>query len=70
MGRRKRKTVMTGAHNGAFEVRAITIGQNLADHPTTANVETDRRLGMVDVLRPAFDDMRRDPIDKAAQLAR
>ena len=62
---------MAAAKASLFEVFAIAIGQNLTDQSAVGiNVETDRRLGMIDVLRPAFDDMRRDPIDKAAQLAR
>ena len=55
---------------GPFKIVAIAIGENLADQSAAnVNVETDRRCGVVDVLRPALDDMRRYPIDKAAQVA-
>ncbi len=66
---REHEGVPTAADAGAFEIAAIAIGQNLTDQSAAdINVETDRRFGMIDVLRPAFDDVRRDPVDKAAQI--
>lgn len=48
------KVVTAGAEAGAFEVFAIAVGQNLADELARGlNVETDRRLGMIEILRPA-----------------
>ena len=63
------KAVMTAADAGLLEILAITIGQYLTNQSVAGkDVQTNRRLRMIDVLRPAFNDMRRDPIDKAAQL--
>jgi len=62
--------VAAAADAGVFEVLAITIGENLPEQSSAGeNVETDRRFGMVGVLRPAFDDTRCDPIDKAPRSA-
>ncbi len=65
---REPKSVAAAAKTGLLKVLAIAIGENLADQSAAGvNVETDRRFGMFRVLRPTFDDMRRDPIDRAAQ---
>ena len=53
---------------GLLEVLAVAVGQNLSDQSAAGiNVETDRRFGMIDVLRPAGDAGRADAIDIAAQ---
>ena len=58
------------ADAGSFEVIAIAIGENLPDQSAVGiNVEAYRRVGIVDVLRPAFDAARSDTIDIAAQRA-
>ena len=63
--------MMTAADAGLLEILSITIGQYLTNQSVTGkDVQTNRRFRMIDVLRPAFKDMRRDPIDETAQLAR
>ena len=53
-----------------LQVFAIVVGKNLPNEPVAGkDVQAHRRFGMVGVLRPAFDDLRRNPIDKAAQVA-
>ena len=65
------ETVMAAAKASLFEVFAIAVGQHLTDQPTARiDVEAHWRLGMLDVLRPGFDDDRRDQIDIAAYRAK
>ena len=53
-----------------LEVFAVAVGQSSADERASSqNVKTDRRFRKVGVLRPAFDQMRRNPINKAPERA-
>ena len=53
--RRKREAVMAATYSGWREVCAVTVGKNLPDQPTVGiDVETYRRFGVVNVLRPTF----------------
>ena len=64
------EAVVAAAQAGSLKVFAIAIGQDLADQLAAGvDVETDRRLGMVGVLRPAGNAFRGDAIDVAAQIA-
>ena len=59
-----------GADAGMLQVFAIKVGENLPNEPIAdKDVQAHRRFGVIRVLRPAFDDLRRDPIDEAAQGA-
>ena len=60
VGHSKSEAVAAAAQARLLEVFAKAIGENLTDQPPARkNVEADRRFGMVNALRPAFDDMRR-----------
>src|ERR1700758_59424 len=67
---RKFKAVAAAADAGALQIFAVAGRQTLADHPPAGiDVETDRRLGMIEVLCPAGNALRADEIDITAQHA-
>jgi len=69
-GQREREGVATAADAGMFEVVAIVVGEHLSEQPAIGkDVETDRRFGMIRILRPAGHASRVDDIDRAAELA-
>src|SRR5262249_11221868 len=64
--RREGKAVPALADAGACKVFAIAVCQNLADQSIVReNIETDRRVGMIGAISPAFDRPRRYDIDTA-----
>ena len=68
--RYKFKAMATAAEPSMLEVFAIAIGQGASDQDAIRiNIQTDRRFGMVCVLRPAGDAGLPDMIDRAAQFA-
>ena len=61
---------MTSTYARALEILAIAISQNLTDQfIAIVDVKADGHFGMIDVLRPAFDQVWRGPIHMATQRA-
>ena len=66
---RELKAVTAPAEAGLLEIGAIAVREHLRDRaPVGINVETDRRVGMIDVLRPAGDAIFGDTLDEPRNL--
>ena len=60
---------MAAAQTGLLEVRAVPVGERLPDQPTAGiDVETNRRFGIIRILRPAFNAFAANAVDKAAYI--
>jgi hypothetical protein len=68
--RRQLEAMTAAAKPGPLEIIAIIVGENLADQPAVGiDAETDRRFGMIRVLRPAGDTGFTDAVDITTQPA-
>src|ERR1700678_3358719 len=66
--RRKLEATSAAAETSAFEVVSIVVRQRLPDQLAAGkNIKTDRRFGIVCILRPAGNAAWTDKVDKAPQ---